>query len=440
MSQITVNIPSATQSITAEAKIPLVCNITTNELSAAPSSPSELERNARENLAQFEIMYEGLHQAIQHNDVTEAEQLVTSGASVKWMKPDRLSFLRLAVKHGAVDMVKFLFRHGVSLTSDVEGNELLAESLALNHTALIDFVLKQLHHITLPNFMKLADMRNEEWLRLATPLVNLNKAYEMGGKYYPIGKVCAEGNVGMIKAMIESKASFDLPSTIKTCLEVAFEFNSDPAVWEFMLQNTKSINSKIYKKLLTHAIKSTLVPAVLQLLQCETKTPIDVQEAVEANFKQLLDLNNDTITQAALTRIQIHGFEHRHKWSPIAYAASNNNLALVRYLIESGFADNNPSQSDSEGCLSYAIKHSNIEMVRYLLNQQYAPNCKVSLESRLVSGLRYAAQNDDIKIVDFLLSANASVEEFMVYNGFVGVKSPAIIELIFQHHLDTQQE
>lgn len=101
--------------------------------------------------------------------------------------------------------------------------------------------------------------------------------------------------------------------------------------------------------------------------------------------------------------------EDRFDAPVINYAASNNNLEMVKILVDAG-ADVNLGNEFKWQAIHAATRVKNVEIVSYLLDQGADVDAKNFHSGDLRTPLLIAINNYDVEMIDFLLDKDANVD------------------------------
>lgn len=138
------------------------------------------------------------------------------------------------------------------------------------------------------------------------------------------------------------------------------------------------------------------MPALAQVERPELEKALQM-----SNYSQLQQLlNPDTLNQLFIVKDQDN---ETHYLTPLGWAALNNRLELVKWLVETKKADVNALDRESDTALTQAVYKGHFEVARYLVEK--GANVK-AINSNGYSVLYWAAQGGNLELVKWLVETH----------------------------------
>ncbi len=128
-------------------------------------------------------------------------------------------------------------------------------------------------------------------------------------------------------------------------------------------------------------------------------------------FEAIKDKDIEAVKQILEADQEVLNSINEMKLSPLSYAASNNNLEVVKFLI--AFGAKVDDETDAIPPLFSAVAHDNLAIAEILLKNGANPNQKDSLGN---TTLHVAAENTNLDLLKLLIDFGGDVNAVNNYN------------------------
>jgi len=345
-------------------------------------------------------------------DIRKAENLI------KKFKTIDIFFLNCAILHNNFEIVKLLIEHGVDLNNKINDMYPIMHACFHKNYKITQLLLENGADVNIKNdkdnypIMYACFANSFELVKL---LIDNNASIYVKNCFdkTPLSIICKNNNLNILKLFFDTE--FDLENNIYKkykYLKLWKHLHDKIDIFNLLIQENIFVDICYIQfefSLLIYICKSNNFKILKLIIDNIDKKYINYSDYLYISPLFVSCKNNNIEIIKYLLKNGATDSSKESVFSPLCY---NNNFEIIKLLIEYNF---NVNVIDNKNCtpLVYAAKNDNLEIIEYLLNNGAKMNVKNS-ESPLI----FACMNNNYVIVEYLLKArvNVNATEFKIFN------------------------
>ena len=357
------------------------------------------------------VMSKTLAYVVKKGSIRKISFLLKLGVNIDTIVKDDKTALELACEKEDINMVDFLLSKGANLSAycdldDKKYYKTLGIALSKNNKQMFEHLLKHVKETSNISYKLLFTALQNKDKSIAIMLIKSGINVNDKSGFYefktPLEKAQEEGNLDLIKALLEGGADVNKRSHFGTPLEKAcLEGNIE--LVKLLISHNANINSGYS---LIYACRNNNLELVKYLVNNGANVNLDdlfgtpLTEAIGCNNVEMVKC---LIERGADVNLYLDSYSAK---IPLIFAIKKGNMEIIKCLIQAGADVNLIEKTDKKAPLSYAIKKDSSEVAKLLIER----GADISIDDdngRLL--LTKAIEWEDDEIVKLAIEKGANI-------------------------------